>query len=108
MRKLSLLILLSPFTLQAQQDADILRGHEVFENWCSPCHAPGWKHPGTQALDAFYKGERPGALEQPLVLTPEFIATFVRQGVSIMPFFCKTEISDADLARLSAYLIQHP
>jgi len=28
----------------------------------------------------------------------------VRRGVSIMPFFRKTEVSDADLAAITAYL----
>jgi len=37
-------------------------------------------------------------------LRPPVAATFVRNGVSIMPPFCKTEISDADLAALAAYL----
>jgi mono/diheme cytochrome c family protein len=32
----------------------------------------------------------------------------VRRGVSIMPFFRKTEISDADLQALAAYLAQSP
>jgi mono/diheme cytochrome c family protein len=31
-------------------------------------------------------------------------ASFVRSGVSVMPPFRKTEISDADLAALAAYL----
>ncbi len=37
-------------------------------------------------------------------LRPPVTATFVRNGVSIMPPFRKTEISDADLAALAAYL----
>ena len=35
---------------------------------------------------------------------PELTRAFVRTGVSVMPPFRKTEISDADLAALAAYL----
>lgn len=80
------------------------RGREVFEYWCAPCHAPGPRHPGTQALDVLYKGAKPGALEERTDLTPEITSAFVRTGVSVMPPFRKTEISDADLAALAAYL----
>lgn len=87
------------------QDADPARGKEVFEHWCSPCHAPGpRKHPGTAALQVLYKGEKPAVLEERLDLTPEIVAFYVRTGVKIMPFFRKTEISDSDLADMGAYL----
>jgi mono/diheme cytochrome c family protein len=39
-------------------------------------------------------------------LTPETVALFVRQGVSVMAPFRKTEVSDADLAALGAYIAQ--
>ncbi len=85
-------------------DANMARGQEVYEKWCAPCHAPGPKHPGTQALQALYKGEKPAPLIERKDLTPEFVATFVRNGVSIMAPFRKTEISDQDLAALGAFL----
>jgi mono/diheme cytochrome c family protein len=88
----------------AQDSAVERRGNEVFQYWCAPCHAPGPRHPGTQALDFLYKGAKPGALEERTDLTPEITSTFVRTGVSVMPPFRKTEISDADLAALAAYL----
>ena len=37
-------------------------------------------------------------------LAPTITQTFVRTGVSVMPPFRKTEIGDADLAALAAYL----
>jgi (+)-pinoresinol hydroxylase len=86
------------------QDAPAQRGHEVFQNWCAPCHAPGPRHPGTQALESLYKGAKPAALEQRTDLVPELTRAFVRTGVSVMPPFRKTEISDADLTALAAYL----
>jgi mono/diheme cytochrome c family protein len=85
-------------------DALAMRGQDVFEHWCAPCHAPGARHPGTQALEALYKGAKPAALEERTDLVPELTRAFVRTGVSVMPPFRKTEISDSDLAALAAYL----
>jgi mono/diheme cytochrome c family protein len=90
--------------MAAQAQEPHARGQAVFENWCAPCHAPGARHPGTQALEALYKGAKPAALEQRTDLTPELTRAFVRTGVSVMPPFRKTEISDADLEALAAYL----
>ena len=88
----------------AARAQDAARGNEVFQNLCAPCHAPGPRHPGTQALDALYKGAKPAALEQRTDLLPELTRAFVRTGVSVMPPFRTTEISDADLDALAAYL----
>lgn len=90
--------------LLGQESAVERRGNVVFQYWCAPCHAPGPRHPGTQALDFLYKGAKPGALEERTDLTPEITSAFVRTGVSVMPPFRKTEISDDDLAALAAYL----
>ena len=49
----------------------------------------------------------PGALEERTNLTSDFVKVFVRNGVSIMPFFRKTEINDAELADLGAYLARN-
>ena len=106
MRKsfLFLLFTLTSFGLFAQE-GDRAHGKEVYEHWCSSCHAPGGrKHPGTSALEFIYKGEKSGVLEERLDLTPELVALFVRNGVKIMPPFRKTEISDKDLLDLGAYL----
>lgn len=86
------------------QGGRIARGESVFQHWCAPCHAPGPRHPGTQALDVLYKGAKPAALEERTDLVPELTRSFVRNGVSVMPPFRKTEISDADLDALAAYL----
>jgi mono/diheme cytochrome c family protein len=51
-----------------------------------------------------YKGAKPGALEQRTDLVPELTRQFVRSGVSVMPPFRKTEITDVELAALAAYL----
>jgi mono/diheme cytochrome c family protein len=96
-----------PATAQVPAAADraqLDRGKVVYDQWCGACHDPGPRHPGTQALDVLYKGSKPGALEERTDLAPKLTETFVRRGVSVMPPFRKTEISDADLAALAAYL----
>jgi mono/diheme cytochrome c family protein len=81
------------------------RGAAVYNNWCDACHRNSEQNaPGTRSLEFKYRGEIPAALEERTDLTPELIEFYVRNGVATMPFFRKTEISDADLAALSAYL----
>ncbi len=63
--------------------------------------------PGTVALDVKYKGSKPGLLSERTDLIPPVTKTFVRKGVSVMPFFRKTEIGDADLDALAAYLARN-
>jgi mono/diheme cytochrome c family protein len=89
------------FTGSVVEAAD---GKQVYEKWCAPCHAPGPDHPGTQALDVLYKGSKPGALIERTDLTPPIVKQFVRKGVSVMPFFRKTEISDMELDALAMFL----
>jgi mono/diheme cytochrome c family protein len=104
-RSLSVAIALVALGGSAQaQDPLAARGNEVFQYWCAACHSPGPRHPGTQALEVLYKGAKPAALEQRTDLLPELTRAFVRTGVSVMPPFRKTEITDADLAALAAYL----
>lgn len=88
----------------AQDPAQVKRGQAIYEQWCISCHGAGPGHPGTQALEFRYQGALPAALAERPGLTPELVAVFVRNGISIMPFFRKTEISDAELADLGAYL----
>lgn len=80
------------------------QGKKVFQQWCAACHGPGVRTPGTSALAAKYGKEQPAVLEQRKDLTPDIVKYFVRQGVSIMPSFRKTEISDAELNALADYL----
>jgi (+)-pinoresinol hydroxylase len=86
------------------------RGRELFAYWCVPCHGPGIGNngapylPGEGALRAKYKGALPALLQERTDMTSEFVKTFVREGITIMPFFRKTEISDRDLDAIVAYL----
>lgn len=88
----------------AQGTSDAERGQAVYEYWCTPCHAPGPGHPGTQSLAVRYGDTLPAVLEERTDLTPEAVKVFVRQGVLSMPPFRKTEITDAELEDLAAYL----
>jgi mono/diheme cytochrome c family protein len=94
-------------TLAAPQDRGTAaeRGAAVFNNWCSACHSKDPRNaPGTASLQFKYQGRTPAALEDRRDLTPQAIKLYVRQGVATMPFSRKTEVSDADLEALTAYL----
>ena len=79
-------------------------GRVVYENWCAPCHDPGINHPGTHALMAKYQGSKPAVLLERTDLPASIVKFFVRHGISVMPQFRKTEISDAELDALAAFL----
>lgn len=97
------------------------QGFLVYSKWCTGCHAadyqPSARDPdsaqlglpsrvalGTYTLRQRYQGAVPAELDKRTDLTPASINTFVRRGVNAMPAFRKTEISDADLKALGAYL----
>jgi len=86
----------------AADDAVLQTGKQVYEYWCATCHGP--KLPGTVALQTKYNGTKPALLTERTDLLPAVTKAFVRKGVTIMPFFRKTEISDVDLDALAAYL----
>jgi len=79
-------------------------GYVLFQNDCSVCHGRGPARPGTRALRTKYAGKLPALLEERTDLTPELIKSIVRRGVSVMPPFRKTELSNADLESIVAYL----
>jgi mono/diheme cytochrome c family protein len=106
---LALLIVCSAPAL-AQKQGDVAHGKEVFEHFCKPCHGDGRGDdgapmlPGTHALTLKYRGQKPGLLEERTDLPAEVLTAFVRSGVASMPPFRKTEVTDADLAAVAAYL----
>ena len=79
-------------------------GRGVYVKWCAPCHAPGITHPGTHALMTKYQGMKSGVLLEWTDLPASTVKYTVRHGISVMPQFRKTEISDADLDALARYL----
>jgi len=89
------------------EGSPVERGAAVFNNWCSACHSRGPQNaPGTASLQAKYQGSVPAALEERRDLTPDLVKFFVRNGVAMMAPLRKTEVSDADLEALAAYLTQ--
>ena len=90
--------------------AQIARGQELYEYWCSTCHDSGIGNngapylPGEGALRAKYQGALPGLLHERTDLTPDVVKHYVRAGITIMPFFRKTEINDRELDAIAAYL----
>ncbi|WP_256832240.1 cytochrome c [Pseudomonas sp. Pse1] len=106
--KPSLLALLAsaPLSWAITADAAENQGKLVYEKWCAPCHSRGEVYPGTTALDARYKGAVPASLEDRSELSPELVKYFVRNGISVMPFFRKTEINDIELDSLARYLAE--
>jgi mono/diheme cytochrome c family protein len=100
----------APAVAQQSGATQVERGHELFDYWCAPCHGPGIGNdgaphlPGEAALRAKYQGALPALLQERTDMTPEFIKHYVRAGITIMPFFRKTEVSDPDLDAIVAYL----
>lgn len=93
----------------AERSEQALHGQQVYNHWCLPCHGRepgryGLGQTGTLALQVRYEGKVPAVLEDRTDLTPPMVAVFVRKGINTMPFFRRTEISDADLAAIGAYL----
>jgi|SRR5215469_14738528 len=87
--------------------APVTSGQAVYDRWCAPCHAPGPGHPGTQSLQVKYAGKIPSVLLERTDLSAAAVAAFVRHGVLSMPPFRKTEITDAELSALAAYVAGH-
>ena len=100
----SLILASAAFAAPPDQE-QIERGHKVYEKWCLPCHGSGQGRPGTASLAA--RGQKPAVLEERTDLTAPTIKQFVRHGVLFMPTFRKTEISDADLDAIAAYLTRN-
>jgi mono/diheme cytochrome c family protein len=97
-----------------ERAAQVEEGKRVYDYWCLPCHGselglPGFGGlPGTQQLGIKYRGtDISPLLHERTDLVPEFVKVIVRQGVSFMPQFRKTEISDAELDALAAYLARN-
>jgi mono/diheme cytochrome c family protein len=82
----------------------VAQGEQVYARWCVHCHAAGRGNPGTESLQVKYRGNVPAVLLERTDLTPEAVKQFVRQGILSMPPFRKTEITDAELAALAAYM----
>jgi mono/diheme cytochrome c family protein len=92
------------------QDNIAERGRAVYEEACAPCHARGPGSdgaamlPGPAALMIKYRGSLSPYLEERDDLNAEVLKLFVRNGTGSMPRFRKTEVSDADVEAIAAYI----
>lgn len=103
--------------VKAPEDTGAIgRGYLVYTKWCAGCHAPDsplaaglmiGQYAGTYVLQQRYQGAMPAVLQERTNLTAPVIAFYVRNGLNTMPGFRKTEISDAELAALTAYLTRN-
>jgi mono/diheme cytochrome c family protein len=91
----------------------VKRGEEAYRARCNLCHgrltkdaSPGFgaRMSGTEALATKYGDKKPAVLEDRTDLTADVVKYYVRHGAGIMPFLRKTELSDADLDAIAAYL----
>lgn len=87
------------------------QGKAVYDQWCLGCHGPvpgmgRFPPAGSYRLQQRYKDAVPARLEDRVDLTPDFIRAAVRQGMPIMPPLRKTEVTDAELDAIIAYLTQ--
>jgi mono/diheme cytochrome c family protein len=89
------------------QSSEHAAGRAVYNKWCAPCHDPGVTHPGTHALTVKYQGVKPGVLLEWKDLPAGTVKFFVRHGISVMPQFRKTEISDQELDALAVFLARN-
>ena len=96
----------------AHAQDQVALGKATFVHTCAPCHGSGPGDdgkpllPGTQSLTWKYKGSKPAVLEQRTDLPAPVLRTFVRRGSWSLPAFRKTEITDAEIEAVAAYLAQ--
>jgi mono/diheme cytochrome c family protein len=81
--------------------AQELQGKHLYDRTCIYCHGPGvW---GTNRLAKRLDKDH-ALLENRTDLSAAGIRAIVRSGVGSMPPLRKTELSDADVAAIAAYL----
>jgi mono/diheme cytochrome c family protein len=84
-------------SLTAQQD----QGRKLYQSSCLYCH--GEKVWGTFALQRRL-GVDHGLLEKRTDLVAPFVKNVVRNGLGSMPAYRRTELTDADVDAIAAYL----
>jgi mono/diheme cytochrome c family protein len=99
MRQIVLMLLVSSSALAAEP-----KGSEVFEHYCSHCHGPG-DAPGTVQLSRT-RGKDKGLLTERKDLAPGYIEYIVRHGLKSMPPFAPSDLDEARLKALVAFLMK--
>jgi (+)-pinoresinol hydroxylase len=79
-----------------------LSGKEVFDRYCTACHG-SVDGPGTQQLSRTRGSDR-ALLARRTDLAPDYIEYIVRHGLRSMPAFVPSDLTDARLKALTAFL----
>jgi mono/diheme cytochrome c family protein len=92
------------------------RGKVLFDRFCTECHGvarakagppgspPAMGLPGTAELQVKYKGALPALLEERTDLNFDWVRQIIRHGYYVMAPIRKTELSDAEVDLIAAYL----
>lgn len=80
-------------------------GKVLFELHCAGCHDPGNAHAATKQL-ALVRSKDLAVIMQRTDLVPAYIKFIVRDGLLEMPPFRPTDINDAELDNLTAYIVE--
>lgn len=91
----------------ASDDAMVIKGEAIFASKCDYCHGRGLQKSGTMMLEKRYQGTVPATLQDRTNLKPTYVKTMVRTATNGMAPFRLTEISDAELDALIAYLVRN-
>lgn len=76
-------------------------GRKLFRSTCFYCHSENvW---GTFAIER-RRGASDAVLEKRTDLVPEFLKSVVRNGLGSMPAYRRTELTDAEVDAIIAYL----
>lgn len=78
-------------------------GAENYALMCAGCHDPGPGHPATMLLEQL--GRPVPALIGREDLELDYLHAVVRQGLIEMPPFRPTELSDAEIEQIHAYIV---
>lgn len=89
-------------TLSMPAIAVDMTGKEVFEHYCTYCHGSS-DGPGTMQLKRT-RGADKALLTERSDLAPDYIEYIVRHGLKSMPAFVPSDLSDARLKALVAFL----
>jgi len=107
-RLLALTTALVSINVSADSNSNLIaNGEQLFEQKCDYCHGRGLQKGGTIMLEKRYQGQVPATLQDRTNLTPALIRTFVRFTTRGMAPYRLTEISEADLDALIAYLTRN-
>jgi mono/diheme cytochrome c family protein len=95
------MVALASANAQTSAAAPVRSAPELFAAKCAACHAKGgW---GTRSLTRRMPAEYAELLNRDAI-PAAYVKHVVRRGISSMPQFTKTDLSDEELDRLAAWL----